>query len=180
MCADIGRLQRGHVVAPNRCSASRSTAIPQPGQCTLMPSAGRDGVMRWRRGDTGVFRARVAGGNASEDFGVGGRVREDDVHVDDVGVRPVDVVQADEREPGGAEVVGQVDQPALVDRPAVDAVQGAHLADHLGAVDDDVRVGMNGNGGMREQSARDEVSRNCFHIHLSLLRRSAAPRTRLG
>jgi hypothetical protein len=79
MCADTGRLHREHVVAPNFCSASRSSGIPQPGQCTASPSGGRDGVMRWRRvgvGDAGrpAFAAGALPTDA-EEIGVGRRDR---------------------------------------------------------------------------------------------------------
>jgi len=70
MCAEMGRLQRGQVVDPIRCNASRSSAIPHPGQWTLIPSGGRDGVMRWSRGVAGGVRLPAAEPMASVDLGV--------------------------------------------------------------------------------------------------------------
>ena len=80
MWADTGRLHRVHVVAPNFCSASRSSGTPQPGQWTASPSGGRDGVMRCRRGGVGIGDRPPPGAagpppTAADEMGVARRER---------------------------------------------------------------------------------------------------------
>ena len=65
---------------------------------------------------------------------VGLGIGEDDVDVHHVGVGPVAVVQAREREAGFAVVVRQVHQAPRPERAGIDPVQRADFADDLGAV----------------------------------------------